>query len=152
MSRAEYKRAYRVKNADKLNAQERARYAKDPEKFRASSKAHRDNNPEKWAATLARYTESHAEEIRDRKYQKQYGITVADYDAMLEQQDGVCAICKQPEKTTRKDGKVPRLAIDHCHDSGHVRRLLCGKCNLALGLLGHDPDVLRAAADYCEGH
>lgn len=72
-----------------------------------------------------------------------YGITMAEFDAMLEQQGGVCAICQgQP------NGPGKRFHIDHCHNSSKVRGLLCGKCNTAIGLLGDDPERAESAAAY----
>ncbi len=69
-----------------------------------------------------------------------YGITTVQYDAMLTQQDGVCAICENPDTV--------RLAVDHCHKTGEVRGLLCGKCNKALGLLHDDVALLAKALAY----
>ncbi len=58
--------------------------------------------------------------------------TIEDYDAMYTKQGGVCAICQQPE-TSSRNGKVYRLAVDHDHNTGKVRGLLCFKCNSAMG-------------------
>jgi hypothetical protein len=75
-----------------------------------------------------------------------YGITVADYDRMLREQGGVCAICgKAPTANHSRD---KRLTIDHCHKSKLVRGLLCHNCNRALGLLGDDPIILRKAISH----
>lgn len=74
---------------------------------------------------------------------KKYGITPGDYDQLLAEQDGVCAICAQPESI---EGRV--LAVDHDHQSGAVRGLLCGRCNRAIGLLLDDPELLTRAANY----
>lgn len=73
-----------------------------------------------------------------------YGLSLDDYDQMLEQQRGVCGICGG----TDPDGR--RLAVDHCHATGNIRGLLCGHCNRALGLLGDCPTRIRAAAAYIE--
>lgn len=78
---------------------------------------------------------------------KSYGISVEEHKDLLNAQDSLCAICKQPETTKRK-GKVMELAIDHCHTSGKVRGLLCNNCNRALGLLLDNPDIAQSAADY----
>lgn len=71
---------------------------------------------------------------------KRYGITIEEYDAMLERQSGVCAICKKHR------GK--RLSVDHCHTTGKVRGLLCNQCNLALGKFEDNIDALKAAVEY----
>jgi hypothetical protein len=76
-----------------------------------------------------------------------YGLTPEQYDQMLLEQGGVCAICRQPE-TSERDGKVMRLPVDHCHSTGRVRGLLCHKCNRAIGLLGDNVDLLSRAIDY----
>jgi hypothetical protein len=74
-----------------------------------------------------------------------YGITLVDYEAMLAVQKGVCAICSQPPTGYRK-----YLGVDHCHETGKVRGLLCVKCNVAIGQLLDQPNLLRRAAEYLE--
>lgn len=70
------------------------------------------------------------------------------FRAMWLAQGGVCAICRQPERTERNR----LLTIDHDHETGQVRALLCSQCNRAIGLLQDDPAVIRAAADYVQAH
>ena len=67
--------------------------------------------------------------VTDRKkaLQTKYGITVEQYDQMMDEQGGTCKICKSLDPTGR------RLAVDHCHETGRVRGLLCPSCNTALG-------------------
>ncbi|MGI4815778.1 MAG: endonuclease VII domain-containing protein [Janthinobacterium lividum] len=77
-----------------------------------------------------------------------YGLTAGEHRAMVESQDGVCALCGR----TGADGRVTRLSVDHCHATGVVRGLLCVRCNSGLGLFADDPDRLRAAAAYLERH
>lgn len=74
----------------------------------------------------------------------QFGLTVEDYDAMLEYQGGVCAICKGECNSGR------RLAVDHCHKTGNVRGLLCGRCNLSIGKFEDNIDFLKTAISYLE--
>lgn len=83
-------------------------------------------------------------DIERRRRFRTYGITEADYNAMLERQGHCCAIC-QTDTPGRKG-----WAIDHCHDSGVVRGVLCSPCNSAIGLLRDDPDVIMRAAMYVE--
>jgi hypothetical protein len=73
-----------------------------------------------------------------------YGMTRAEWKALVSEQDGCCAICGLRAEY------VPSLAVDHCHKTGKVRGLLCRKCNTALGQLGDDPDRLRKAIEYLE--
>lgn len=78
-----------------------------------------------------------------------YGVTYEFYEELLEKQNHRCAICGQSE--TRKSNGVPILmAVDHDHDTGKIRGVLCNNCNRALGLLKDDTDVLRKAIEYLE--
>lgn len=75
-----------------------------------------------------------------------YGMTLEEYDAKLVAQDGTCAIC-QNECMTGK-----RLAVDHCHETGVNRDLLCNKCNTVLGKLQDDPLRICNFIDYLLRH
>lgn len=80
---------------------------------------------------------------------KNYGLTVEEYNAMLRRQGGVCAVCGRGEPAEHgRTGKQFRLAVDHCHETGAVRGLLCQKCNRAIGLFGDDPILIRKAISY----
>lgn len=72
-----------------------------------------------------------------------YGLTLADYDALLAEQGGVCAVCRTHET------KLP-LHVDHCHSTGRVRGLLCSNCNTALGKLKESPDRIAALLRYAQ--
>ena len=90
----------------------------------------------------------HREEIL--KYHKNsYGLTFEEYNQMLESQNGVCAICgKEETDTDWRSDKVKQLAVDHNHETGKVRALLCGKCNKAIGLLKDNIQLFQATIDY----
>lgn len=94
-----------------------------------------------------RFAFRRAENLRGK-----FGITLDEYGEMLARQDGVCAICRRPERAKGRSGVVRLLAVDHCHARGGVRALLCGACNTGLGVFGDDPSRLRAAAEYLETH
>ena len=78
---------------------------------------------------------------------KKLKLTPDDYDKMLMEQNGVCAICEQPEFSVI-NGRLLPLSVDHNHKTGQVRRLLCGKCNKALGGFNDDVELLKAAIKY----
>lgn len=91
--------------------------------------------------------------ISHRRYlvKKKFGLTEADYAAILDAQNNLCAICGEPE-TRMKFGKVTRLAIDHNHTTGNVRELLCSSCNLVLGKIKENPDTCDKIKAYILKH
>lgn len=76
---------------------------------------------------------------------KAYGITEVDWDRMFAEQGGKCAICGGTDDGTKA---ARRLHVDHCHQTGEVRGLLCGSCNNGIGRFDHDVDLLQKAIDY----
>jgi hypothetical protein len=70
---------------------------------------------------------------------RNYGLTVDDFNEMARLQSGCCAICGSAER---------QLVVDHCHESGHVRALLCNNCNTGLGMFGDNVDMLISAVAY----
>lgn len=82
--------------------------------------------------------------VKNQQLQKTFGITIEQFDQLLAAQNGVCAICRQPERAKYNKN----LAVDHCHDHGTIRGLLCSHCNRALGLFDDDFGRLLAAAYY----
>ena len=83
---------------------------------------------------------------QDRRYhlKHNYGITPEEYDKMLMEQGGVCAMCKKDDPKHYHD----RLVVDHNHKTGEVRSLLCNPCNTLIGLANEDVDLLMTAAAY----
>ncbi len=77
---------------------------------------------------------------RKRRYRK-LGLTIEIYDAMLIEQDNVCKLCKRPPRTMK-------LAVDHCHDTGKVRGLLCTNCNTAIGVIEKNQGRMREILEY----
>lgn len=88
-----------------------------------------------WRATKPHYMRMHL-----------YGVSQQQYEAMLAEQGGLCAVCRTDEWGGRHG--VPH--VDHDHSTGAVRGLLCDNCNQGLGRFGDDPTRLRAAAEYLE--
>lgn len=75
---------------------------------------------------------------------KKYGLSPEQFQAMIDGQEGKCAICKI----------VPSggLVIDHNHTSGKIRELLCNSCNPAVGMIGENPDIARKIIEYLTKH
>ncbi len=113
----------------------------------AYHKAWRAANPEKYQASQrARHERDKANPAALRKKRSQallrsYGITADDYDTLLASQGGVCAICH--------DAPVGKpFHVDHCHDTGRVRGILCPPCNWFLGKVDNNAGTLERLNDY----
>ena len=124
----------------------RAKRQRRNESTRAYNRAWYAAHKEEITARLQRKRAEHAEEWRHRTRNHRlkflYGISIEDYNALLAQQRGACAICR------KRPGH--RLFVDHCHTTNKVRRLLCRGCNFGIGYFGDDPRLLRLAAAYLE--
>lgn len=125
------------------------------EKQRLQKIEYRKNNKEKISLAGKLYYQKNKERInkRQRIYSsgggnlRRYGISVVDYEKMLNSQRGVCAICKKKE-TSLFNGKVKKLSVDHCHNTNIVRGLLCNSCNRGLGYFIDSVDILKNALIY----
>jgi hypothetical protein len=124
--KAESRRRYRENHRDKLRKYMRERYAKKRDEILAYNRERRTHRPEV---------------ERDWYLRTEYGITLAQYNAMLAAQNGGCAICAGVD--TKR-----RLAVDHDHATGVVRGILCENCNRGIGLFKDNPERLRRAVDY----
>lgn len=80
------------------------------------------------------------------RLRRAYGFSFIEYNTLLAIQGGTCAICHKPDPCGR------RLSVDHSHETGRVRGLLCLHCNRAIGLVQDNPETLRSAADYIDFH
>ena len=85
--------------------------------------------------------------FRNHHLIKTYGITQDEYEQMLKNQNHSCAICGINEKYVSNK----RFHVDHDHDTGEIRGLLCSKCNQAIGLLQDSSDFCNSAAEYLKG-
>jgi hypothetical protein len=120
---------------------------------REQMRQHYETNPERRVDRCARAKEW-ARENRGRiraKNLARYDITPDEYDRMYDAQVGKCAICSADGYRFGSGGEATRynvLCVDHNHDTGAVRGLLCMRCNRAIGMLGDDRAVLAAAIEY----
>lgn len=105
------------------------------------------------AGYMRAYRAANPDRFKDYDLKKVRGIGLGEYQNLLFEQGGTCAICRKPETAINPKTGLPRtLAVDHCHNGGHIRALLCSACNTGLGSFGDDPDRLRAAISYLERH
>lgn len=108
-------------------------------------KANPDLARERWRQGYQRNIERIRATKLDQHYRYKYGITRAERDRMLAEQGGRCKICGGEPDPRHQGG---RLHVDHCHETGRVRGLLCGHCNTAIGLLKEDPRLFESAVLY----
>jgi hypothetical protein len=136
-----------------LAARAHERYQRTKPAVIARVKRWQEQNPERYAAYLAEYRARPERKKADRAghLKRKFGLTPEQYDEMLAAQDGRCMICRRPPA----EGKT--LDIDHDHETGRVRGLLCRNCNHGVGKFFEDVWLLMAAAGYlidadCPGH
>ena len=134
---------YREKGKEKKNSIMREKYNKNKKHEHERSKKYYQKHKEKRKV----YRESRKISKRNSNLQRQFGITLDDYNRMSQQQNGVCAICGKPE-TAHNQGGLRPLSVDHDHKTGKVRGLLCGRCNTGLGQFQENKLFLLSAITY----
>lgn len=97
------------------------------------------NNPER----------SHLSQ-RQRNLKHRFGVDLEWYEKQFKKQNYSCAICQTKTNKTVGDRQFWNFSVDHCHDSGKIRGILCNNCNRALGLFQDNPELLKKAASYVE--
>ena len=138
-------------------------YVIEKAKKRTESGAYKEywNRPEVRERNRARYrteeyksknaercgTEEYKMKARWSYIMRNYGLSKEDFESMLEEQQNKCAICGFE---FHDEGKSTRPHIDHCHDSGNVRGLLCNNCNTGLGQFKDNPSLLQSAIEYLQ--
>ena len=144
-----------IREKNRLKAAEYRR--NNPEKFREISRRSQAKarlNPdkvEKIREVNRQYREKNRQVLRDKERERRFGITRHEYAELFHNQNGVCAICFQPENATR-NGKIKALAVDHDHTSGKIRGLLCADCNMGIGKLKENKDNFLSAIKYLHEH
>ena len=131
-----------------FRARAKVRYPLVREANIARAKQWRDDNLERYQPNQRRMRSTPEGKLRQRAghLMRKFGMTIEQYDAMLQEQGGGCFICSRPP---REDIS---LHVDHDHATGKVRGILCFCCNNALADFGEDPDRLRKAAGYLSRH
>ena len=84
-----------------------------------------------------------------RTIKSKYGLTREGWDDLWDSQQGMCKICNTAMTTEERMSKT-KAVVDHCHDSGKVRALLCHRCNVAIGLLREDKTIVENVLVYLE--
>lgn len=159
-----YAAAYKERNLEKERERQRLAKAKLREKDREAYNAKmreynkekvfpkkaklveekKRNNPDYVERVSTRSQMNQSEYWRHWKMKQKYGIGLLEYREMYSNQNGKCLICNELKPNNGKNG----LVIDHCHNKGHVRGLLCSNCNTGLGQFKDDIVLLQKAIDY----
>jgi hypothetical protein len=115
------------------------------------AREYRANNLEKVRESQKRARQKRPHVYWAKNLRSAFGITLEDYERMFNEQKGMCAVCgcKETEIHPRSNA-LRRLAVDHCHQTGRVRGLLCNRCNRAIGLFRDDPQIISNAINYLE--
>ncbi len=108
---------------------------------RMASRKWRRAHPQTARSWERRWRANNQEYQVERDALRKYGLSAEDHKQMISQQRGRCLICREEKK----------LEIDHCHDTGKVRGLLCHNCNTGVGMLGDSVLTIIRAATYLEG-
>lgn len=120
------------------NIKQRESYHEDPETRRRYHKKWREDNPEKYRECAERWRKAN----EGKRRAERYGMTVEQMHQLFEDANHSCQICG-----VKKD----RMHIDHCHETGAVRGLLCSGCNTSIGRLGDRSDLVMRAVEYLRG-
>ena len=124
------------------------RHAANPEPARERTRRWQEENPDRYRAKAAAYAADGRKALSNRRHhlKKKYGITLEAYDDTLAEQGGVCAICSRDPRPDIS------LHVDHNHETGELRGLLCFSCNVTVGHVREDHDHLTAIARYLHEH
>jgi len=164
----EKKKKYRLKNLEKISKRDKNYYLKNSDKIKEMvrtnpkkseyGKKYRNKHKEELNFKRKKYYEKNREKIllkqreknkkdplfnRRQNLKRKFRITLEQYDKILKEQEGICIICKVPPNGAN-------LAVDHDHNTGKIRGLLCNKCNNGLGCFNDNIFKLKAAINYLE--
>jgi hypothetical protein len=164
MTKSEYDKLYYLKNKEKIKENTSNYYYNNKEKCSKSRHEYYINNKEeidkdnnRWAQMnrstsngyKKQYRLKNIDKIKSNQYIKTYGITLEQKNQMIKDQNGLCGCCGESM------GDNPHnMHMDHCHITNKIRKVLCSKCNHALGLMGESEKkvlLLLEYTKYCNG-
>lgn len=140
---------YGSNNKELISTRNKAHYASNQAEMNGKVKAYYHENKPAILERRKEIRDNDVDRFRNENLKHNYGISLEQYNEMLDAQGGVCAVCGKPETAKsnfKKRTKV--LAVDHDHETGEIRGLLCNKCNTAIGLLNDDISLFDKATRY----
>ena len=145
----EASRKYAAKHREEKKEYNTSYLEEHREENKETCKAYYYANREEALRKRAEYRETNAEAVKACKWasylKSKYGLTVQEWQDMLSEQGGVCAICGEVQENRS-------LCVDHNHETGDVRGLLCVRCNAGIGNFREKPDLFLNAIAYLERH
>lgn len=147
MGKAKYDKTYYQENKEKILQRKRKLYQENKEERREKQReyhyANRVERNEYSKKYHALNGDRHKERCRKADLKRKFNITIEDYDILFEKQNGCCGICNNPQEKFEF-----RLAVDHDHETGEVRGLLCSRCNLGLAKFGDNIEGIMKVVKY----
>lgn len=145
-----------VMTKEEKRESDKKRRLENPERYKEGKAKHYQENKSRYDEKSKQYAKNNPDEIRNRNLQRNYGITLEQYNEIFKNQNGVCAICGKPPSED-KNGKFISLAVDHHHKYKgieSVRGLLCWTCNRRmisnLGDRENSVELFKKASEYLE--
>lgn len=142
-----YDKEYYEKNKSVILNQQASYRSRHPERRKEQQKRWKENNPIKNIEVQHNYYKKSYPKIRGAQYKRLYGITIVEYDRLYQIQCGKCAICKRHQTEFKQ-----ALSVDHCHEKGTVRGLLCLICNMRLATIENKEWVEKAVQYLNKGN
>ena len=153
--RSAQNKAYRLKNQEKMRTYQASWYqlwkADNPDEYKQKMKEQVVKYKTKRNTYNQKYRQDRKRQVWSASLKRQYGITGDQYDAMFAKQHGLCAICNRSERRVLNE-RITKLEVDHNHQTGNVRKLLCHACNVSVGFMDESPDRMRRMIQYIEEH
>jgi hypothetical protein len=142
-------REWRKNHKEYIDRKRKEWHDAHPDKIKLAHKRWAKKNRDKILKHNKKIRAEHPERARKHHLKFAFGITLDDYNKMFQEQNGVCAICGQPEtKIDKQKNKLRVLSVDHNHTTGQIRGLLCDRCNLGIAFFKDNAEILLNASMY----
>lgn len=145
--KSEYNKALKEKNKEYIKNQNKNYYQENKKRQQAWTKQDRKDHPERYVQYSRNRYSSKKVEITTERLAKAFNMTVEQYNQMFIDCNNLCEICNKPEKMIVL-GIPKRLCVDHNHTTGMVRGILCGTCNLQIGMIQEDIERIKQGNSY----
>jgi hypothetical protein len=140
---------WRLKNKEKIALKNKQYALEHPDIIKKAQRNWNKRNVQKKRDSGKKWRDANPDFVRNHHLKQSYGITLEQYNQMFKNQNGVCAICGNPEtKIDKQLNKLRVLSVDHNHTTGQIRGLLCDRCNLGIAFFKDNAEILNRASKY----